>query len=166
MNERSFRYAPLTHANAHRIGKRLVELLAAKRFVIASVTLNDLSSEIKIQTDEILRADWVDKSNNLVRVGVEDEHVSIHFSDGHNSYIYLSRQKDGYFFDNFKTPYFAFDHNEVSIRQRVCNNESIRVTTIRVIGDLPWDTEAYYERELIAHYEAANLPFPPKKSLT
>lgn len=159
-----FRYGPLTHANAQLIGKQIKEVLAGKLFSVANVTVGQWTDKVELYTNQLLQVDWVDKSDDLVRISVEGEFATIHLCDFNFSYIWNSRLRSGGDHENFTHPYFVFEGDTgFHVRMAVGihdDKERYRLNTFKVQGDVPWDTDEYHEKQLRIHFAAAGRAIP------
>lgn len=157
---KQFQFGPLNHENAERIGERIRQVLAGKLFSVATVNTDRWADKIDLEVNQLLQTDWVDKTEELVRVDVKDEFATIHFAGIGYNYIFNSRLKSGGDHESFKHPYFVFDSPyQFRIKLQV-DEHANRLYTFRVQDEVPWDTDEYHERDLRIHFKAAGRQIP------
>jgi len=116
-----FTYGTLTNQNAEAIAERIRQYLGGKVFAIASAHNCDRAhSDLRLETDCTLEADWVNSEKEPVRVFRPDNgSLWLGFSAGHYFWSFTAapddRDPDGDFREH---PYFAFDRSGMRIEFR------------------------------------------------
>lgn len=160
MSTRKVYKEQLAFSNVQQIGKQITELLAGKLFTVATMLVQQPASScdrIEVRPNQYLTCDWTDHADlTLVRVETDKEYASLHFSDGHYSYIFLSRLPQSVHPECVTTALFNFfERDSFSITERVA--DGVRHTTFRVQGEMEVDSDEINEKYLKAHLKAVEV---------
>ena len=148
----TFRHGVLNHDNAEQIAKRIAETLAGKLFAVSAGSTNKYARH-RLDTNQILRSDWVDKVPSLVRVSTAGDVASITFCDCEYVYTYTAHRSTA---TRLKTKFVFERQDEFYIEDALPSNNGdessgpeLRKLVFRVQDDLgPVDELDFCSRDV------------------
>lgn len=164
-------YGQLTIQNAPEYAQRIQETLKGHLWSVATLTLPIEDEHRDAHTPPPLHPDKIDletnqvlrevKSDNPCLVSVDttrsnadelDDRVSISFCGDSYHYTFISRLEKGRKSDGWNTPYFSFTSTGFTIRHRHNKDHGVRLYNFKIEGEMPQDTDQYYQSLLDLHF--------------